>query len=353
MVTKKQFTILFCVFLFAVIAYQTQPVEAFPFDNEYTDVFLNPGEYSEHYIALTTGDVISGYIETDDTSMGVDFFICDEANFLIWDGGGSATGYEVNTDMHTLGFEWTVTYDDTWYVIISNIDGGSSVYVDIAIDINGDNSPVYDTGTYDFTGYGEVLETGEYHAISANLLEGTEVDGGFVTWFTTDGLDFFICDESNFDDWELGYSATVYSSETNMHSTALDTFTVPTAGVWYFVWDASGQTDAVTLSYGIELDTTNAVTDSGISMISFVGIVAGLLILLILCCVCRSKKKDPDYAPAQPTTDHYVAPPSTPRPTETVREREIVRDRVLVICPYCGSKNEQGVLNCQNCDAEL
>ena len=33
-------------------------------------------------------------------------------------------------------------------------------------------------------------------------------------------------------------------------------------------------------------------------------------------------------------------------------EREIIT-KVLVICPYCGFKNEQGVLKCQNCSAEI
>jgi hypothetical protein len=30
-----------------------------------------------------------------------------------------------------------------------------------------------------------------------------------------------------------------------------------------------------------------------------------------------------------------------------------VETRILVICPYCGAKNEQGILRCQNCSAEL
>ena len=33
-------------------------------------------------------------------------------------------------------------------------------------------------------------------------------------------------------------------------------------------------------------------------------------------------------------------------------EREVIT-KVLVICPYCGFKNEQGVLKCQNCSAEI
>ena len=33
--------------------------------------------------------------------------------------------------------------------------------------------------------------------------------------------------------------------------------------------------------------------------------------------------------------------------------RVIERERVLVVCPYCGAKNEQGVTTCKNCDAEI
>lgn len=31
----------------------------------------------------------------------------------------------------------------------------------------------------------------------------------------------------------------------------------------------------------------------------------------------------------------------------------IEHEKVLVVCPYCGAKNEQGVTNCTNCDAEI
>ena len=33
--------------------------------------------------------------------------------------------------------------------------------------------------------------------------------------------------------------------------------------------------------------------------------------------------------------------------------RVIERERVLVVCPYCGAKNEQGITTCKNCDAEI
>ena len=233
MITKKQITLLFCVFLFTVVAYQTQPVEAIPS----TDTYIVIDDYSEQHFTLTTGDVISGYLETDDDTMGLDFFICDASN-----------------------------YDDF------------------------DNN---------------------------------------------------------------GYTATEYSTETEMHLATIDTFTVPATGIWYLVFYNNGQTDTITYSYGVEIDNTNTVTGIGLGGLNVIGLVAGLLILIILCCVCRSKKKDTGYPAAPPTVDHYISPPSTSAPTETIREREIVRDRVLVICPYCGSKNEQGITTCANCDAEL
>ncbi|MGY5870879.1 MAG: hypothetical protein RTV72_01400 [Candidatus Thorarchaeota archaeon] len=350
MLTKKQFTLLFCVFLFAAVAYQTQPVDALPFDNEYTDEYIVSGDYYVSGFELSTGDVISGYFETDDTTMGLDFFICDLANFLIWDGGGSATGYEVNTDMHTLYFEWTVTYSDAWYLVFSNTGGSSYVFVDIAIDINGDNTPYYSSSTYDHTGFGELLEIDEYDYLSLSLAEGTVIDGHFSTFFTSDLLDFFICDASNFNDWEDGLSADGYSIESAVHLAYIDTFTVPTSGLWYFVFYNNDLTDAITYSYGIEVDTTDAVQGLPAWALTMIGIVAALLLILILCCVCRSKKKKD---PTPTTVDHYVAPPSGPATTGTIREREIVRDRVLVICPYCGSKNEQGITTCANCDADL
>ncbi len=32
---------------------------------------------------------------------------------------------------------------------------------------------------------------------------------------------------------------------------------------------------------------------------------------------------------------------------------KIVTERILVICPFCGAKTEQGLLKCQNCHADL
>jgi hypothetical protein len=31
----------------------------------------------------------------------------------------------------------------------------------------------------------------------------------------------------------------------------------------------------------------------------------------------------------------------------------IERERVLVVCPYCGTKNEQGITTCANCGGDI
>ncbi|TFG29204.1 hypothetical protein EU528_10010 [Candidatus Thorarchaeota archaeon] len=353
MLTKKQFMLLFCVFLFAAVIYQTQSVEALPFDNEYTDQSINPGEYLYDDYVLTTGDVLSGYFETVSETQGLDFFICDEADFIDWDGGGSATEYESATNMHTYGFSFTAPYSDTWYVVFDNTDGSLYITIDTAIDVNGDNTPFYSTSAYTYTEYGVVLEDEEYYFLSYTFSEGTVVGGHFSTFFSTDGLDFFICDESNFDDWVDGFTATGYSIEDEMHTSTIDDFTIPTTGTWYFVFYAENEVDTLTFSCGIEVDTSGVGSGIGDIGVSFIGIGALLLILLICCCVCRSrsKKKEPEWTQAPPTVDHYRAP-VTPT-TTTITQREIVRDRVLVICPYCGAKNEQGILRCHSCNAEL
>jgi len=51
------------------------------------------------------------------------------------------------------------------------------------------------------------------------------------------------------------------------------------------------------------------------------------------------------FVRAAPSTTSYSAP------STTTREREVVK--VLVICPYCGAKTEQGIGKCQNCQADL
>lgn len=43
----------------------------------------------------------------------------------------------------------------------------------------------------------------------------------------------------------------------------------------------------------------------------------------------------------------------TAQPSLTIRTEPQIREVILVICPYCGTKNPQGATRCSNCDGKL
>ena len=314
---------LFVFVIISVLAISAKPVEALPFDVEETNVWIDASDFYEKHYTFNTGDIVSGYLETDDTSMILYFFICDSANFTLWSEGSSASGYEIVEDVHTHYFDFDIPYDDTWYLVYSNDDISNGVYVDIAIDTEGDdNTPRYSSSSYYTTGYGEVLENDEWWHVWIDLDAGDEISGHFSTFFTTDGVDFFICDDANYDLWSTGSTASVYGSQDDMHQASISAFTVPSDDTWHLVFSAVGESDAVTLSYGIDIDfTTGATTTTdpttsdppptdGTSMIGIAGIGFIGLIALLAICVCINKRKK-GAPPTQPF-DSRGYPPSGP-----------------------------------------
>lgn len=372
MIKTKYLIALFCALFIVAIVVQPRPVEALDFNAEYTNQAIPAGQWFKIWDTFSTGDTISGYFETHASSQGLDFFICDQANLDLWEGGYTATVYHLEEDMHTLGYSFTVTSDDTWYCVYSNEGGSSTVTADIGWDKNDDNIPYYDPSSWDLTGYGEVLEPDDYYHISDTYYAGTKIDGWYETFFPTDGVDFFICDATNYNLWYTGYSATVYSHSVDMHIENIDEFTIPTTGIWHIVFVAADEADTVTLSFGLTVDTSGATTptttettttttsttpstststDSGSELSTQVllgiGISLFLGILLIACIFSRRKG-----GAAAPSGGVPPSSPSGPVRHEAVKEREVTT-RVLVVCPFCGAKNEQGVLKCQNCGAEI
>ena len=70
------------------------------------------------------------------------------------------------------------------------------------------------------------------------------------------------------------------------------------------------------------------------------------LIIAIIICV--------DFVRSASRIEHSHLKNTTPNELaiEPVRER-VVTERVLVVCPYCGTKNEQGIIKCRKCSAEM
>ena len=73
-----------------------------------------------------------------------------------------------------------------------------------------------------------------------------------------------------------------------------------------------------------------------LSLVVLVVVAAGIILLAMLFITALDIGDDDD-----------------PIPTVTGDTRVVERERVLVVCPYCGTKNEQGVSKCTNCDGEL
>lgn len=354
MIKIKYLTVLLFAFLFVAVTAQAQSIETLDFDGEYTNISLTAGQWYKIWDDFVQGDIVSGYFETHAENQGLDFFICNQVNLDTWESVYSAIVYNSESDMHTLGWSFTIPSADTWYCVFSNRDGSTTVGVDIGWDKNSDNIPFYDPSEYDLTGYAEVLEPGEFYHISDTYYAGTEIDGWYETFFPTDGIDFFICDDANYNIWYSGGTANVFSLEEDMHIANIDAFTIPTTGVWHVLFIAKDEADTVTLSFGLEIDTSAAVTTGPeVTSSLLVGIgVSSIVIIILLCAVLsRRRKGGSGVSPVE----HVIIPPSAPsapRGLEPMKEREIMT-RVLVICPFCGAKNEQGVLKCHNCGADL
>jgi hypothetical protein len=263
---KLKVMFLASLLLLSVIAMSTEPVEALPFDNEYVDQSLGVGEYDSYWIDLTSGDVISGYYETDDTTMGLDFFIADDVNYDLWISEGGGTGYEVATNMHANWFSLAVPSTDTWWIVFINNDD-ATVWYDAAVDINGENYPTYSDPPYDFVDNDIIIDEEEWYYAFGTYDAGTEFDIDFEVYFSTDPIDFFICDESNYNIWDSGGTPSVYRLTEDVTSGSISNFVAPSSGTWYFVFSNVDGIDTVTISLGIMIDTSGATgtgtTDTG------------------------------------------------------------------------------------------
>ncbi|MDF1539766.1 MAG: zinc ribbon domain-containing protein [Candidatus Thorarchaeota archaeon] len=308
---ELKFILLAAILVLSVISVSAEPAEALPFDYEITNQALDTDEWYYVWDSFNIGDVISGYFETHSAIQGLySFFICDETNYNVWDTGGTADVYNLESNMHTLAFSFTVTSTDTWYVVFSNYGGSQAITLDLGIDGNDDNTPRYSSSIYEYTAYGEVIENDEWFYAYGTYTAGTEFSGHFSTFFDTDGVTFFICDETNFDIWESGGTADVYGLKSDYHQANIDSFTAPTTGVWYFVFSALDEADTVTISVGIEIDTSGSTTGTeppsewlDMTNLSAIGATA----LIVVCVVCSKRKGRPSTQ--GPT---YVTRPPAP-----------------------------------------
>jgi hypothetical protein len=82
------------------------------------------------------------------------------------------------------------------------------------------------------------ISGGGSHYFYAYRTEDTALYGSFNV-LTSSGIDFFICDQSNFDLWTGGHSATAYQRHPSVGS-ADWTFIIPYSDTWYIMYDNTG-----------------------------------------------------------------------------------------------------------------
>ena len=189
------------------------------------------------------------------------------------------TGHHPELDVD----EWIDGYD--WYYVYMNLDDGDTIYVEIEV------------------------------------TSGTEID-------------FFICDQENYDIWASYRSATGYRSREDVGSISTS-YTVSSSGTWYAVFINS---DSVT-SKRIEgyVGTTNPLLADFGYLLPFIGIA---VVIVIGGATWSGLKKI-----QQPKTVQYQSTMSPERTYETYDPQNAAGH-----CPFCGTpKRAYNARYCTTC----
>ncbi len=187
-----------CVLGFMVLLAMPTGVQASNWNFEEVNKAVVAGDWYAVYDSFSTDDTFKGYMETASDSQTVDFFICNQYNYDVWSANGTPSVYQQSLDVHVKQFSFTIPSADTWYAVFSNVGGSSTVTIDVAADKNADNSPRYDAEMYNTVVYGEVLDPDWHYYVYDVYDAGTTLYGHVSTWFSTDGVDVFFCDETNY-----------------------------------------------------------------------------------------------------------------------------------------------------------
>jgi hypothetical protein len=162
---------------------------------------------------------------------------------------------------------------------------------------------------------------GAYHFWYSGCKSGDRIYGDFEVTSGA-GIDFFICDQENWDLWDTGHTASVYQKHDNWGSLTWD-FTVPEAGTWHVVFD---NMDSLFTSKHIVGHIYHVVptTTSSYAPLDISGFFPGILVLAIIVVIValsqRSMKQKSGMKPTEP-------PPMT----------SSVQQAQAGFCPFCGA----------------
>jgi len=323
---KLILSLVIAIFLFSIVA--VQPVVA---DSHQHFVF-NVGAfgYQAYYGARAEGygEYGSFTAHYDD----ITFFICDQENFDKYVNGQSAGLYCLFEDVVDGEYKFRYPYADTWYRVFCNKD---SIYAkDVTFDVYHDTTaPVVtlnlDTGAT-YGGIKEIRVTASDAKFSVRKLSLQYYSGSLIwttakTVYNTGSLSY----NWNTKDWSNSNVKWRVVAEDTVNNERIKEVLVT---VYNYIAPTTGETTQPT--------TTRKTTDSSPSETNkFIQLAIIIVFFFIIgvVIVYAVKKKD-----------------GKEKDLEMISEQVISKDaKVFVICPYCGSKTEQGIMKCRNCGAEL
>jgi len=89
---------------------------------------MEPGEWYTVYSDYSKGESISGYFKSWIMADSLDFFICDEANYTSWAGGGGATVFWIKDNYISASWgPFTIPYSGRWYCVFDARDAPDTV----------------------------------------------------------------------------------------------------------------------------------------------------------------------------------------------------------------------------------
>lgn len=316
-------------------------VESFvPADDYHSNHNFVVGILGSQYVSwnVQQGDGVYGDFQVTNPSSGgdqaIDFFICDSSNYALWSSGQQASVYQLQQDVASYSFHFRIPYDDTWYFVFQNHAWLTSKTINF--DLYMDQTPP---------------------SINMNLDAGATYSGIKEITATISEAQFSISSVSLYIDGNLVHSESdssfSYSWNTATYSNGAHTIrmvakdNVGNSGyedITVTVYNAAAATSSQTTGSG----NNGGGTTSSDTMPPVLPMAFGLIMLIAVVGIVGLSRGRGKASSAASYGSGGTGPGSP-----TVKEREVVSERFMVICPFCGSKNEQGTSKCQVCGARL
>lgn len=303
-----------------------------PADDYHSHYTLNIGynAYKSVSWSLYSGNGIYGNFQVTSPASGgdqiIDFFICDQANFDHWLNGESASVYELQQNVAEYSWKFIIPSTDTWYFVWKN--HGLLVAKTVDVNLYRDDTPPAITMNLDAGAtYSNIKE------ITATITEAT-FDISSVKLYIDGTLKHSESDSSFSYSWVTGdYSNGAHtiriSASDNVGNSGYEEVTVYVSNIVPTSSSSTGTTYNTYNNGGNDGQSSPPLT-SGFPLLMLGGI--GLVMVVGVGLMVSRK---PGKAGVGGSTGK--SPDA----------------KVLIVCPYCGGKTEQGLTKCQKCGADL